>query len=211
MKVVEIFKSIEGEGKRQGQVTTFIRLYGCNLECTYCDTKYACTGDKYVKLTVSEIVQRVYNLGVCNVTVTGGEPLIHKKIDKLLKALVKCELRVNVETNGTIDPTFFDDNLFYTVDVKLPSSGIKPPVVMDLTPYTDKDVLKFVIGSDEDLSLTKKILEDVSTDMIVYLSPVWGFEMSKIAEMMTDNWTLADTRIQCQLHKIIWDPGRRGV
>ena len=81
MKVVEIFKSIDGEGKRAGLPTTFIRLHGCNLSCSYCDSKYACTGDEYTEMTLEQIIQSVLELGVSSVTVTGGEPLIHDDVN----------------------------------------------------------------------------------------------------------------------------------
>ena len=88
MKVVEIFKSIEGEGRRAGLPAVFIRLYGCNLNCTYCDTRYGCEGGDYELLTIPEILDRVEDLNCKNVTITGGEPLLQGDLKGLISELV---------------------------------------------------------------------------------------------------------------------------
>ena len=97
MKVNEIFSSIDGEGIRAGELATFIRLAGCNLRCNYCDTKYALAQDSGKEMTVSEILEKVNEFNVKNITVTGGEPLIHKDIEKLIDKLIENGYKVNIE------------------------------------------------------------------------------------------------------------------
>ena len=129
MIVNEIFISIDGEGKRAGQLTTFVRLAGCNLRCSYCDTKY-CQEQKGGLLDVEAIIAACKIADVKNVTVTGGEPLIHEDIIPLLEGLADEGFYVNVETNGTVDIDGLVDrdeypNIFFTVDYKCPSSGME--------------------------------------------------------------------------------------
>jgi 7-carboxy-7-deazaguanine synthase len=219
MKVVEIFQSIEGEGKRAGKPCIFIRLAGCNLRCSYCDTPYSHKASDGIEMTQEEIVETCLGFSTKAVTVTGGEPLIHPGIVELLELLGAKGFEINVETNGSIpiytSPRESFSNLFYTLDYKCPSSGMSHS--MDMTNYaflTEDDVLKFVVGSDEDLDEALKIIQMLPTLKVkpqIYLSPVWGqIKMSRIVEFMIDN-RLDDCRIQVQLHKIIWDPNKRGV
>ena len=101
MKVSEIFLSIEGEGSRAGLPCVFVRLHGCNLRCSYCDSMYAVEGCDYFEMSVDEIVSKVNSFGVGRVTITGGEPLIHKDVLNLIETLCKSN-EVNVETNGAV-------------------------------------------------------------------------------------------------------------
>ena len=96
MKVVEIFSSIDGEGKRIGLPTTFVRLHGCNLRCSYCDTTYGCDGDDFVVMSVDEIVESCDALSVRSITITGGEPLIHPGIETLVGKLLEKIGRAHV-------------------------------------------------------------------------------------------------------------------
>ena len=103
MLVNEIFRSIEGEGIRAGYPTTFIRLFGCNLGCSYCDTRYSCSGADYVEKSVDDIVAECSVSQIKRVTITGGEPLIHKDIELLVYKLTQQGYEINIETNGSID------------------------------------------------------------------------------------------------------------
>lgn len=214
-KIVEIFNSIEGEGKRSGDLVTFIRLAGCNLRCSYCDTTYSYDTDNAKELTIAEIMEQVtYN----KVTVTGGEPLYHSNIVHLLEALLKNQHEVNIETNGSIDlarTSFlkaYPGKLFYTMDFKLPSSGMYNEMYMpNLRQLRKDDVLKFVVGSEEDLEKAWQILDTNLITAKVYISPVFGsIEPAKIVKYMQDN-TMTDCTLQLQMHKIIWSPETRGV
>ena len=215
MKVVEIFNSIEGEGKRAGLPCTFIRLFGCNLNCVYCDSRYACdTDSSYFIMSLEEILGRVEELGCKNVTITGGEPLIHSGAHELIHKLVIRGYWVNVETNGTMNPSYrtHTDLVFYTVDYKTLASGMSDKMNPDVfESLTSNDVLKFVVGSEEDLNQALEVVETFKPVSQIYVSPVFGqIEPKKIVEYI--QWhRLWDWKVQLQLHKIIWDPDMKGV
>lgn len=213
MKVVEIFKSIDGEGKRAGLPTTFIRLHGCNLSCSYCDSKYACIGDEYTEMTVEQITQSVLDLGVNSVTVTGGEPLIHDDIKCLLENLNYFGFDVNVETNGSQNIFAYRfPHVWFTVDYKCPTSSMTD----QMNPYLfehqlrSNDVLKFVVGSEEDMNVALQVIEKYRPNCSIYFSPVFGFDAKKIVEFMMEH-ELYHCKVQLQLHKYIWDKDMRGV
>lgn len=214
MKVIEIFNSIDGEGVRAGELATFIRLAGCNLRCPYCDTKYSWSNDKVTEMTSQEILSFIERSGYTNVTLTGGEPLIHPGVKTLLDALSRAGYNVNVETNGSINiEGFRRPGVFFTVDYKCPSSSMEDKMCFEMfRELQEDDVLKFVVGSQEDLQTARKItqlLDDHSC--LIYVSPVFGqIEPAEIVEFMK-KYKLEDWRIQLQLHKFIWDPNERGV
>lgn len=217
MKVVEIFNSIDGEGKRAGLPTTFIRLYGCNLNCSYCDTRYGCEGNNYTDMTIYQIINLVNEIGCKSVTITGGEPLIHVGIKDLIGELLKLGFWVNIETNGSMPLLYFgykhiNGKIFYTVDYKCPSSGMESKMMCDFEHLTEDDVLKFVVGSEEDLLAAKNFLLNVyHGDPQVYFSPVFGkITPEEIVDFILKNM-MWDVKVQVQLHKIIWDPNKRGV
>lgn len=213
MKVNEIFQSIEGEGIRAGELTTFIRLSGCNLRCSYCDTEYAFHEGH--EMSIKQICDEVRRIAIGrNVTLTGGEPLIHPDVYELIPALVDIGSYVNVETNGSQVPVISAQpgSLFYTMDYKCPSSGEEDKMSMDaikqLSPY---DVLKFVVGSTEDLVRAMQVFDETRTPATMYLSPVFGkIEPAEIVEFMQAH-KLTRFRIQLQMHKYIWEPNKRGV
>ena len=220
MKVSEIFKSIEGEGLRTGLPAVFIRLHGCNLRCSYCDSMYAVEGCDYKQMSVAQILDAVKEYGdITHVTLTGGEPLIHPDVEDLLRQLSDNGYRVNIETNGTIPCKWHFPGLFYTMDWKCKSSGMSAKMKLEnLETLGADDVLKFVVGTVEDLeeteSVIKKLAEKKSDMPHVFVSPVFG----KLSNEEIVNWLLNsatmvknNARFQVQLHKIIWDPERRGV
>lgn len=219
MKVVEIFNSIDGEGKRTGLPTTFIRLFGCGLSCTYCDSRWACVEEKtlekpYRMMSVEEIVDRVRYIGCPNVTLTGGEPLIHSGIENLMEALLDEGCWVNVETNGTtIPPIRTDDGqLFYTMDYKTHASGMTKFMNDDaFKALRYEDCLKFVVGSVDDLEQSLELVERLNPEAQIYVSPVWGgIEGAQIVEFLKEH-KLWNWKAQVQLHKIWWNPDTRGV
>ena len=216
MKVVEIFKSIDGEGKRAGLPTTFIRLYGCNLNCSYCDTRYGCENDNYIVMSIKRILDRVKDLDCQSITITGGEPLIHSGIEKLINALYKAGYWINVETNGTqnIFPyrsNYRSERLFFTVDYKCPSSGMTEKMNCNFEYLNEDAVLKFVVGSQDDMVSALEFLEAHNIKTNVYFSPVFGkIEPVQIVDFLIEN-KLNDCKVQLQLHKIIWSPEEKGV
>lgn len=214
LKINEIFASIEGEGSRAGFPATFIRLDGCNLHCSYCDTRYSCTGDHHGDMTVQEVVDRVIELKLKKVTITGGEPLIHPDVDKLITALVKENFQINIETNGSIDIARYTYKgvQVITMDYKCPSSGVESYMLTkNLGQLRLNDVLKFVVGTQEDLERMKEVLREYPTTAQVFVSPVFGsIEAVDIVNYILKN-NLQDCRVQLQLHKYIWNPAKRGV
>ena len=227
MKVCEIFRSIEGEGLRMGQAAVFVRLHGCNLRCAYCDSMYAVEGSDYEQMNVDGIVAAVGRYraesGVRCVTLTGGEPLIHEGVGELLEMLSREGFEVNVETNGTVPCKWRLPGLFYTMDWKCGSSGMSGRMRMEnIATLGCNDVLKFVVGSVADLEEAERVVSQLSSmpgrpagDMPhIFISPVFGALLNEeIVQWMLDSETLTrnDARFQVQLHKIVWDPERRGV
>ena len=227
MLISEIFDSIDGEGKRAGQLCTFIRVVGCNLRCSYCDTMYAVEPEKYSlikpkEMSVSEILSHV-NRRYRRVTLTGGEPLLFPETVQLVNRLCDAGYEVNIETNGACDIVAFRDlirepeNLFFTVDFKLPSSGEMYSMrLSNFESLMPRDVLKLVVGSEEDLSVAvsyvKTLLEKYEQPPLVYFGVVFGaFELADCIDAIMDEPELANVRFQIQMHKIIWDPNARGV
>lgn len=212
MKVNEIFHSIEGEGKRAGLPCTFIRLHGCNLKCEYCDSQYACEGTDYSIMSISEILKSIEFWECPFITVTGGEPLIHPGIEQLLIALKDVGYEVNVETNGTQMPIQLP-RVFYTMDYKTNASGMSDRMNEEaFKNLVGKDVVKFVVGSKEDLEQALEFVERINlTYPSIYISPVYGkIEACELVEFMQQH-RLYNWRVQLQLHKYIWNPEMRGV
>lgn len=213
MKVVEIFKSIDGEGKRAGMPATFIRLAFCNLRCTYCDTPYAFNDNCAHDMAVDEIVHKCTELDCPSITLTGGEPLIHKDVENLLAELDRHNFDVNVETNGTMDPSHYHGlkNVWFTVDYKSPSSGCEGAMNSEaFKKLRPQDVLKFVVGSDEDLEAALRVIREYRPSAQVYFSPVFGYDAKNIVNFLLFN-KLNDCKIQLQIHKYIWPVDMRGV
>ena len=212
MKVVEIFKSIDGEGIRAGFPVTFIRLEGCNLRCSYCDTKYSYENANYTEMTVDEIYNKVYKLGCKRITLTGGEPLIHEDVDRLINILTFNGFQVNIETNGAvnIEPYVRRRNILITMDYKCPSSGMSDAMLLsNLDLLTRNDVIKFVVGNKEDLDTCRDLLK--YTKAQIFISPIFGkIEPKEIVEYMLEH-DMQNCRVQLQIHKIIYEPDARGV
>ena len=219
MKVVEKFVSINGEGSKAGQLAVFIRFAGCNLDCVYCDTKWANEKDvSYSEMSKEEIYEYIKSTGVRNITVTGGEPLLQDGIYEFLEYLsLDKELSVEIETNGSVDISLFkkiDNTPSFTMDYKLDYSNMENKMFLDNLKNLDKrDVIKFVSGSQKDLEILKNIVEkyNLIERTKVYVSPVFGaIEPSVIVDWMIDN-NLNGMNLQIQMHKIIWDPEKKGV
>lgn len=216
MKVVEIFESIDGEGIRAGFPVTFIRLHGCNLNCSYCDSRYACVGDGYNDLYIEDILQKVEQLGHKRITLTGGEPLIHPDVKLLITELLNSGYYLNIETNGSVDisPYAKKRSVIITLDYKSPSSGMEDKMLLDNLKLLRKtDVLKFVVGTEEDLQKAKNIIKQYELEgkCHIYLSPIFGdIEPKRLVEFILAEH-LELVRVQLQMHKFIWDPDMKGV
>ena len=151
-KVVEKFVSINGEGVRAGQLAVFIRFAGCNLRCSFCDTMWANEENVDYELnSVKELCEYVEETGVKNVTLTGGEPLLQKKVEELIGELTKMGLYVEIETNGSVDLKKYKNinpPPVFTVDYKLPGSGMEDKMNRDnFKNLSHNDTVKFVAGT----------------------------------------------------------------
>ncbi len=217
--VAEMFASINGEGVKAGQLAYFLRFRGCNLSCSYCDTKWANEPDcPCEEMTVGELTEAVLASGIRNVTLTGGEPMLQKGMQDLLDALTEqTECRVEIETNGSVDLSGFHRDpgrVVYTMDYKLPGSGMEAHMRADnFAVLQPEDTVKFVAGSPEDLARTAEVIHKYSlTDRChLYISPVFGrIDPADIVDFMKEN-QMNGVNLQLQLHKFIWDSDKRGV
>jgi 7-carboxy-7-deazaguanine synthase len=204
VSINEIFHSIQGEAKNSGKPTVFIRTAGCPFRCTYCDTEYAFTEGKQVK--ISEIISKVKSYGSNYVTVTGGEPLAQTNIKVLLTTLLENLFKVSLETSGLVDICDVPQDVEIVMDIKTPSSKENHKnIKSNLSLIKKNDVLKFVIGNKSDYEWSKKYIIENNLTLFknIYFSPVHeNLELSEIAD-----WILRDrlnVTLQLQLHKYIW-------
>ncbi|MDY6954354.1 MAG: radical SAM protein [Thermodesulfobacteriota bacterium] len=210
LKVNEIFYSIQGESTYAGRPCVFVRLTGCNLRCSYCDTQYAYEeGDE---MEIDRIVHRVGCYNCPLVEVTGGEPLIQKETPGLVHSLIQEGYKVLTETNGSQDISRLDDRCVRIVDVKCPASGEHHHNdLANLDRLTDGDEIKFVISNREDYEFARDMVDSkVLGKNPVHFSPVFGMvESNKLAGWLLDDHL--NVRLHLQLHKIIWEREHRGV
>ena len=204
VSINEIFHSIQGEAKNSGKPTVFIRTAGCPFRCTYCDTEYAFTEGKQVK--ISEIISKVKSYDSKYVTVTGGEPLAQTNIKVLLTTLLENLFKVSLETSGLVDICDVPQGVEIVMDIKTPSSKENHKnIKSNLSLIKNNDVLKFVIGNKSDYEWSKKYIIENNLTLFknIYFSPVHeNLELSEIAD-----WILRDrlnVTLQLQLHKYIW-------
>lgn len=217
MFVNEIFGSIDGEGLRTGELATFIRLAGCNLRCRYCDTCYALKMTDGKAMHIEDILNKVDEIGYKNITLTGGEPLIHPNVNILINELLNEGYKVNIETNGSIDiKDYVKENILITLDYKSVSSNENDKMLLNNFKYLrENDVVKFVVNRN-DLEKTKEILKNNDIKSYIYLSPIFNeIKYSELVdflkELHNEGINTDKIRVQVQLHKIIWDPDMKGV
>ncbi|MBO5389496.1 MAG: putative 7-carboxy-7-deazaguanine synthase QueE [Lachnospiraceae bacterium] len=218
-KVVEKFISINGEGRCAGELAAFIRFAGCNLNCSYCDTRWANEPKvPYEILSEEEIYAYIKGNDVNNVTLTGGEPLLQENIGRLIKMLSKDKsLRIEIETNGAVslkDYIDIGENVTFTLDYKLPGSKMNHKMIMDNYDLIRAcDTVKFVVSDQEDLDKAREVIKQYQlTDRVaVYLSSSFGvIKPEDIVNYMMEH-KLNKVRLQLQMHKYIWDPDKKGV
>ena len=208
LNINEIFYSLQGEAREVGLPTVFVRLTGCPLRCTYCDTEYAFKGNN--PLTIDEILTEVKKYNTRYVCVTGGEPLAQINCHVLLDALIKDDYKVSLETSGSIDITDVNPSVSIVMDVKTPSSGESKQNKYDnIDKLKTKDQLKFVIGSKDDFDWSVGILNKYPTLAGVLFSPVFD----EITPTQLADWILdkqLNVRMQVQMHKLLWgdEPGK---
>lgn len=218
-ELVEKFISINGEGTKAGMLALFLRFKGCNLNCSFCDTKWAneehCECDM---VTENDLYEYAVKSGIKNVTITGGEPLFRKDMDILLKKLSTIEdIYMEIETNGSVDLSAYrniSDKIAFTMDYKLSASGMTDRMChSNLKLLGVYDTVKFVAGSHADLDMAKEIIEEYSLvgKTNIYISPVFDeIEPREIVEYMIKN-KMNGVNMQLQMHKYIWDKDMKGV
>lgn len=204
LRISEIFYSIQGETRRIGLPTAFVRLTGCPLRCTYCDTSHAFTGGQ--NMSVAEVLEQIAGYEPRYVTVTGGEPLAQKSSLLLLNALCDAGYDVSLETSGALDIGAVDVRVMRVLDIKTPASGeAEKNRWENLQLLTSHDEIKFVLCDENDYRWAKQIMSQhrLAEKCEVSFSPAQGLlNATQLAE-----WILRDhlaVRMQVQLHKILW-------
>ncbi len=202
LNINEIFYSLQGEAREVGLPTVFVRLTGCPLRCTYCDTEYAFKGNNL--LNIDDILNKVKKYNTQYVCVTGGEPLAQTNCHILLDRLVKENYRVSLETSGSIDIGDINPGVSIVMDVKTPSSNESDKNrYNNIEKLKTKDQLKFVIGSKADFDWSVEILNKYQAAAEVLFSPVFNTIMpSELAQWILD--AQLNVRLQVQLHKLLW-------
>lgn len=212
MKVNEIFRAIQGESSFAGLPCVFIRLTGCNLRCSYCDTTYAFYEGK--EMMVDNVIEEVKRLTARDegrgkrdeglVEITGGEPLLQKEVFPLVKGLIDLGYKVLIETNGSLDISRLDKHSIIIMDIKTPKSGMADKMdFKNIKRLKKKDEVKFVISDRDDYEWSKEVLRRYKIPCKVLFSPVYN----RLDPEILSEWILRDdlsVRLNLQLHKYIW-------
>ena len=213
LRVTEIFCSIQGESTHAGRPCTFIRLTGCPMRCTWCDSEYTFTGGDH--FTVAAILEQVRAFGCSLVEVTGGEPLAQQEAFDLIRQLCDESYEVLIETGGYVSTERVDSRARIILDVKCPASGESErnhwPNLDRLRAHQDE--VKFVVTDAPDWEFAKQVIADYQLETrarAVLISPAWAqVNLQELA-----NWIVESglkVRMQLQLHKYIWGPDVHGV
>jgi len=199
MKITEIFRSLQGEGKSQGKPCLFIRLAGCNLNCCWCDTPESRTGGR--EMSLDSILEQVKLINPLYICITGGEPLLQPdELEHLLDSFHTRGILIDIETNGTIDFTRFQPSASICMDVKCPSSGEKSDLSL-LGKIRSQDSVKFVVKDEADCQYAMEVMKTHQIAGEIFISPVFGTDYKTISKFILTNNLPA--RMQVQLHKII--------
>lgn len=199
MKIAEIFRSLQGEGKNQGKPCLFIRLAGCNLNCRWCDTPESRTGGR--EMSRDAILEHLWRINPPYVCVTGGEPLLQAdELEPLLVSLRKRGSSIDIETNGTIDFARFQPYAAICMDVKCPSSGEESDLSL-LEKIRAEDSVKFVVKDEADCRYAAEVIRAHRIAGEIFFSPVFGTDYKIISKYILVN--NLPVRMQVQLHKVI--------
>jgi 7-carboxy-7-deazaguanine synthase len=202
MKITEIFSSLQGEGKNQGKPCLFIRLSGCNLRCTWCDTPT--THREGEEMSPDSVLEQVWRVNPSYVCITGGEPLVQADaLEPLLASLHKRGTEIDIETNGTFDFSRFQPYASICMDVKCPSSGEASDLSL-LAKIRPEDSVKFVVKDTADCRYAQEVMTEHAIAGEIFISPVFGTDYQPIISfVLAGNLPV---RFQLQLHKIIGVP-----
>ena len=213
LRVTEIFRSIQGESTHAGRPCTFVRLTGCPMRCTWCDSEYTFTGGDHFR--IEQIMQKVRDFGCRLVEVTGGEPLAQREAFELIRQLCDEEYEVLIETGGYVSTKDVDERAKIILDIKCPASG-----EADRNDWSnlerlraDQDEVKFVIADASDWEFATKTIAQYELETrakAILISPAWGLvPLQDLARWITESGL--NVRMQLQLHKYIWGPNVHGV
>ena len=213
LRVTEIFRSIQGESTHAGRPCTFVRLTGCPMRCTWCDSEYTFSGGDHV--SIDEVMKQVCDFGCQLVEVTGGEPLAQREAFDLIRRLCDDGYEVLVETGGYVSTEDLDHRAKVILDVKCPASGESErnhwPNLKRLRPNVDE--VKFVVADRADWEFARKVVGDYDLENMtrsILISPAWNqIDLPELANWIVESGLKA--RMQLQLHKYIWGPDTRGV
>jgi 7-carboxy-7-deazaguanine synthase len=211
LRITEIYLSVQGESTHVGKPCVFVRLTGCNLRCTWCDSVFTFKGGTW--RTVDEVLDEVHALRVHTVEVTGGEPLLQPGAIPLMERLLALGHEVLLETGGSLSIARVPPGVHVILDFKAPGSGEVEQNLWDnvelLRPHHE---VKLVLASREDYEWAREIVaaHRLAARCTVLLSPAWGLldPKSLVTWMLEDR---IDARLQLQMHKVVWDPAERGV
>lgn len=210
--VNEVYLSLQGESSHQGLLCAFVRLTGCHLRCSYCDSEFAFRGGE--RKTVRQVVDEVKALGTRRVEVTGGEPLLQPAVYPLFDALLAEGMTVLLETSGAIDVRLVPDAVHAIVDLKAPSSGeAERNDLRNFESMDARDELKLVLGSRADYDWAKEMVRTHRLDHRPF-GLLWSTVFDRLAPRELAEWLIADRmpgRFQLQQHKYVWPPNERGV
>jgi len=208
-----MFTSIQGESPAAGYPCAFVRLAGCNLDCVYCDTRYARDPGSGQQVTVQEIVERMAQYRQPYVAITGGEPLTQAGTPELIIRLLDEGHKVIVETNGSQNIALIDTRARVVLDIKTPGSGMAEfNLVRNLESLRAGDSVKFVLTNREDYEFARQwaCSGRIRRECEIFFSPAHGM----LARQQLAEWMVADAvpvRLQLQLHRVIWPDRERGV
>jgi 7-carboxy-7-deazaguanine synthase len=213
LRVTEIFRSIQGESTHAGRPCTFVRLTGCPMRCTWCDSEYTFTGGEHV--SIDEVLNQVRDFGCRLVEVTGGEPLAQREAFDLIKRLCEEKYEVLIETGGYVSTENLDQRAKVILDVKCPASGEAErnhwPNLNRLRPELDE--VKFVIADRADWNFARRVVKDYDLESrakSILISPAWEqIDLQDLANWIVES--SMELRMQLQMHKQIWGPDARGV
>lgn len=211
LRISEVYASVQGESRWVGLPCTFVRLTGCNLRCTWCDSVFTFKGGEH--RSIDAVIADVEALGIPLVEVTGGEPLAQRQCIPLMQRLLDRGYEVLLETSGSLDISRVPEGVHVIMDLKPPGSGEAAKNRWQNLDYLQpKDEIKLVLASREDFEWARDRIREhrLSERCPVLVSPVFGsLDPRELVE-----WTLAErlpVRVQVQLHKVIWPPEARGV
>ena len=213
MRIAELYRTIQGETTYTGLPCVIVRLAGCNLDCSYCDTPHAKEAREGELLSMAEVLDRIIRFNVSLVCITGGEPLLQPETPALAQALLERNFTVLVETNGTLDTSILPRGSIVILDIKCPASNMIEQIrwenIAQLKPH---DEVKFVLANRQDYQWAVEVVRKYQ--LIGKVPVLFSPAFEQLAPETLAKWILDDNlavRLNLQLHKYVWPATRRGI